>query len=119
MLKIATSFYKELFKKEDRPNIRLLDDFFSPEEKVNHQENIDLEKEFSEKEVKDAIFGSYAQGAPGPDGVSFLFFQTFWEIIKEYFLEIFDEWYNGRLDICRLNFAMITLITKEDDAKKK
>jgi hypothetical protein len=38
MLKIATSFYKELFRKEDRPNIRLLDDFFSPEEKVNHQE---------------------------------------------------------------------------------
>jgi hypothetical protein len=50
--------------------------------------------------------------------VSFLFFQTFWEIIKEYFLEIFDEWYNGRLDICRLNFAMITLIPKEDDAKE-
>jgi hypothetical protein len=49
ILKVATEFYKELFKKEDRPDIRLLDDFFSHEEKVTPRENIELEKEFSEK----------------------------------------------------------------------
>jgi hypothetical protein len=52
MLKVATEFYKELFKKEDRPYIRLLDDFFSREEKVTPQENIELEKELSKKEIK-------------------------------------------------------------------
>jgi hypothetical protein len=77
MLKIATYFYKELFKKEERHDIRLMDDFFSSEEKVTLQENVELEKEFSEEEIKEAVFGSYAEGAPGPDGLSFLFFQSF------------------------------------------
>jgi hypothetical protein len=30
-----------------------------------------LDAEFSEKEVKEAVFGSYADGAPGPDGFPF------------------------------------------------
>jgi hypothetical protein len=77
MLKIATDFYKELFKKEERPDIRLMDDLFSYEEKVTSQEDAELEKEFSEEEIKEAVFGSYAEGAPGPDGLSFLFFQSF------------------------------------------
>jgi hypothetical protein len=95
-----------------------MNDFFSPEEKVTLQENIALEKEFSEEEIKNAVFGSYAEGAPGPDGLSFLFFQSFWDIINGHLLELFDDWYHGRLDIYRLNFAMITLIPKEDDAKE-
>jgi hypothetical protein len=64
------------------------------------------------------VFGTYAEGAPGPDGLSFLFFQTFWEIIKGDLIELFNDWHNGRLDIYRLNFAMITLIPKEDDLKE-
>jgi hypothetical protein len=30
---------------------------------------------------------------------------------------MFDDWFEDRLDIFRLNFAMITLIPKEEDAK--
>jgi hypothetical protein len=51
-------------------------------------------------------------------GLSFLFFQSFWDIIKGDLFELFDDWYHDRLDIYRLNFAMITLIPKEDDAKE-
>ena len=41
-----------------------------------------MEAPFSE-EVKEAVFGSYAEGAPGPDGFSFPFYQKFWNIIKD------------------------------------
>lgn len=40
-------------------------------------ENEWLEAPFSEFEVKDVVFSSYAKGAPGPDGFSFLFYQVF------------------------------------------
>jgi predicted nucleotidyltransferase len=36
-----------------------------------------LDKDFSEEEVKVVVFGSYAEGAPGPNGFSFLFYQSF------------------------------------------
>jgi hypothetical protein len=56
---------------------------------------VDLEKGFSEEEVKKGIDESYAEWAPGPDGFSFLFYQRLWD-----------------MKIYRFNFAMIILIPK-------
>jgi hypothetical protein len=54
--KIATNYYKNLFKFEDRPDIRINDDFFEEEDKVSLEETAILEAPFSEEEVKKAIF---------------------------------------------------------------
>lgn len=35
-----------------------------------------------QKEIKDAIFSSYAKGALGPDGLPFLFYKKIWEILN-------------------------------------
>ena len=35
-------------------------------------ENEILGASFSEEDVREAVFGSYVEGAPGPDGFSFL-----------------------------------------------
>jgi hypothetical protein len=72
---------------------------------------------FTEKEVKIAAFGSYADGAPGPDGIPFMFYQKFWEVIKNDLISMFNAWFNDDLDLYRLNFAMITLIPKENEAR--
>jgi hypothetical protein len=76
MIKIVTSFYKELFGKGDIPDIRLKDDFFSNNEKVTRDKNIMLECRFALVEVKEAVFGSYADGAPRPDGLPFFLLPT-------------------------------------------
>jgi hypothetical protein len=68
-------------------------------------------------EVREAVFGSYADGAPGPDGLSFMFYQKFWDVIKEDLVAMFNAWFRDDLDLFRLNFAMITLIPKENDAR--
>jgi hypothetical protein len=82
MLKIATGYYKDLFKQESRPDIRLKTDFFSAEEKIREGENIMLESRFSEEEIKEAVFNSYADGAPGPDGLSFILLEIHKEFCK-------------------------------------
>ena len=82
MLDVATDFYKNLFGYEPRPNIHLDDQFWSEEELMTEAENASLEKPFSEEEIKEAIMSSYASGAPGPDGLSFLFYQHFRRLSK-------------------------------------
>jgi hypothetical protein len=71
MLDIAKKYYKELFGVEDRLDVRLMEDFYLPEEKVILEENAMLGSRFTLEEVKEDVFGSYDDGAPGPDGLSF------------------------------------------------
>jgi hypothetical protein len=44
-------------------------------------------------------------------------YQKYWDIIAQDLLNLFDAWFDEKLDIFRLNFAMITLIPKENDAR--
>jgi hypothetical protein len=39
------------------------------------EENAKLEEVFTEEEVKTTVFGSYLDGAPGPDGLNFSFYK--------------------------------------------
>jgi hypothetical protein len=66
--------------------------------------------------VKEVVFGSYADGAPGPYGLSFFFYQKYWDVIAQDLINLFYALFEDKLDIFRLNFAMITLIPKESDA---
>jgi hypothetical protein len=79
-------------------------------------ENAELEGPFSESEIREAIFSSYSEGAPPPDGLPFLFYQKFWEYIKEYICDLVKEFQVGNLDLFRLNFALLTLIPKVENA---
>ena len=57
--------------------MRLDEDFFDNSDKVSESELNELEKPFFAEEVKRAITESYSDGVPGPDGFSFMFYQTF------------------------------------------
>jgi hypothetical protein len=117
LLRHAVSFYKTLFGKEEDNGVSVGDDFWEDHEKVSEEENAMLEAPFSETEVKEVVFGSYAEGAPGPDGFSFLFYQVFWDIIKNDLMQLVNSFEKNLLNLDRLNFAMITLLPKEPDAR--
>jgi hypothetical protein len=116
MIALAMSYYNNLFDFEEKLDIILVDDFWHDNEKVSDPQNEMLNADFTEQEVKDAIFGSYAEGAPGPDGLPFLFYQHFWELVKGDLLLLINDWNKGELDHLRLKFSLLTLIPKEDDA---
>jgi hypothetical protein len=116
MLALAVHYYKNLFGFDEKLDISLADDFWHESEKVIDAHNRMLDADFTEQEVKDAVFGSYAEGAPGPDGFPFLFYQHFWNLVNHDLLLMFNDWNKDELDLFRLNFSLLTLIPKEADA---
>jgi hypothetical protein len=68
-------YYKNMFSWESRGAAALGEQFWDAEDLVTPKENRGLIAPFSEQEVKEAVFGSYAKGAPRLDGLLFLFYQ--------------------------------------------
>lgn len=81
-------------------------------------ENDFLCDEFSEKEIRDAVFQMEHNKAPGPDGFPAEFYQFFWETIKADLIQLFVEFHRGKLLLHSLNFGVITLLPKKEDATK-
>ena len=54
--------------------------------------------------------------APGPDGFPAEFYQAFWDLIKDDLMAMFVEFHNGTLPLYSLNFGIITLLPKKDNA---
>ena len=73
-------------------------------------------QQFEMDEVKHAVFDMDNNIALGPDLIPVEFFQVCWEIIKEDLMEMFDEFYDNKMDISRLNYGIITLIPKIKEA---
>jgi hypothetical protein len=113
MLNHAVDYYKNLFGPEPMSGVRLDADFWDDDDKVSIQENELLEAPFSENEIRTAVFESYVDGASGPDGFSFMFYQHFWDLIKGDFMNVVRDFEASNLNIERLNYALITLIPKE------
>jgi hypothetical protein len=118
MLEVASNFYKNLFAFEEGFGIHLGPNFWDPEDQVTLEDNALLEKPFSEEEIRNAVFESYASGAPGPDGLSFLFYQKNWDVIKNDFMALVRDFDSGNLNAARFNYTIVTLILKEPDARE-
>ena len=68
----------------------------------------------TEEEIKQTLFMMHPKKAPGPDGMTALFFQHSWHIIKKDLLDMVNSFLiSGNLDT-RLNLANICLIPKKE-----
>lgn len=91
---------------------------WSSEENMNEEDNIQICKPFEEVEIKHAVFSRDTNKDPGPCSIPIGFFQKCWEIVKEDMMKLFQEFYDGKLDIKRLNYGIITLLHKTKEAHK-
>ena len=58
-----------------------------------------MEVPFTEEEIKLVVCDSYAMGAPGPGSFSFMFYQTFWEVIKGGSMHFVRDFEAGKLNL--------------------
>ncbi|KAL1225412.1 putative mitochondrial protein [Cardamine amara subsp. amara] len=77
---IAKEYFKDLFKSTNPEDFRSLFYDFNP--RLSESVNLELLKEVTKEEVKDAVFAIKPSSAPGPDGFSGFFFKKYWQIIE-------------------------------------
>ncbi|XP_062193487.1 uncharacterized protein LOC133896859 [Phragmites australis] len=111
-----TSYYRDLFGPPVSNQFLMLENRKVDIPQISDIENDMLVEGFSEKEVKEAIYGMEHNKAPGPDGFPAEFYQVFWEVIKADLMALFDDFHEGDLPLFRLNFGIITLLPKVKDA---
>jgi hypothetical protein len=116
LLKHATNYYKELFGPGIGNTIPLDPRMWKDNEKVNEEDNNTLTQPFSEEEVKHALFQMEQNKAAGPDCIPIEFYQKCWGVVKYDILDLFKEFYEGILNLDRINYGVITLLPKVADA---
>jgi mannosylglycoprotein endo-beta-mannosidase len=113
-----TNYYKNLPGIPEQTDIALLEDHIHDIPQVSDEENEILIADFTENEVREVVFQMEHNKAPGPDGFPVEFYQVFWGVIKDDLLAMFHEFHKDNLDLFSLNFGIITLIPKIENATK-
>ena len=73
----------------------------------------DLSLPFTDSEVDAIIKNMPCDRASGPDGFTGLFLKRCWSILKEDFMQLVNEFYEGKCNLECLNNSLITLVPKK------
>ncbi|GKB55719.1 reverse transcriptase domain, reverse transcriptase zinc-binding domain protein [Tanacetum coccineum] len=79
---------------------------------LNDQEALEMVREVSDKEVKDAMFSMGDDKSLGPDGFTAVFFKEAWSIIGNDVIAAVREFFRNGTILKELNHTIITLIPK-------
>jgi hypothetical protein len=112
------NFNKNLFGFLEQTEITLMEDQIHDIPQVSNEENEILIADFTKNEVREAVFQMEHNKSPGPDDFPAEFYQVFWRVIKDDLMAMFLDFHKGSLDLFSLNFGIITLIPKFENATK-
>lgn len=73
---------------------------------------------FTLEEVKIATFQLGSEKAPRPNSFSLIFFQTFWEVVKEDIFSVFSDLQADKLFTGPTDYSYVCLIPKKERACK-
>lgn len=85
---------------------------------MSDADNVILCRPFSESEIRDALFLMERNKVAGPDNIPIEFYQKCWEIVKSDVTQLFDDFFNEKVNVSRMNYGIITLLPKVNDANK-
>ena len=112
---VAESYFKDIFSSTCHENPEPLFTDFEP--KVTAQMNRRLQRPVTMEEVKRATFSIHPQSAPGDDGMTAKFFQSFWNILSGDVFRAVKSFFSGGRILKGFNHTQICLIPKISDAK--
>jgi mannosylglycoprotein endo-beta-mannosidase len=95
---------------------RMRDDIWSEAESLTEEDRVEMDKPFTEEEIKNVVDQMEKNKAAGPDSFPIEFYQACWDIIKQDLMLIFSDFHQDKIDLARINYGVITLLPKGADA---
>ena len=86
--------------------------------RVTNEMNQFLTKDFTKEEVEDALKQMHPTKAPGPDGMSAIFFQKYWYIVGNDVICMVLNVLNSNMSMVEINKTNITLVPKTKNPTK-
>jgi hypothetical protein len=111
-----TEYYKKLFGAPAHTSFSMMENHVTDIPQLTPEENNILTTAFTEVEVFEAISQMEHNKSPGPDGFPAEFYQKCWSIIKDDLMALFTQLHMGQLPLYKLNFGVITLLPKKENA---
>jgi hypothetical protein len=96
--------------------VHLESGFYPIEEQLGAEERVLLNLPFSKNNVVKAINGMKSDSAPGPNGFTAIFFKKLWVYVKNGMMRMVEDFNRNILDLKRLNFGVIILVPKVQEA---
>ncbi|KAK1679993.1 hypothetical protein QYE76_040841 [Lolium multiflorum] len=109
---VIYDFYRDLLGSSSQRVCSVAPNIWGEAEKVSDMDNEKLMLTFLEKELEAIVVDMKSNTAHGPDGFSPIFFKRMWPWLKLGVLHILNDFVLGRIDIARLNFGILALISK-------
>ncbi|CAA7043010.1 unnamed protein product [Microthlaspi erraticum] len=110
--KVAVNYFDNLFTSISPTDFTGI--LSNVSERGTSRENEILTQRVTEAEVRETLFMMNAEKAPGPDGMTALFFQRSWHIVKDDIITMVNNFLLSGIFDERLNMTNICLIPKTE-----
>lgn len=112
LLAHATAYYTDLFGPAPEFNIQINESICDRSVHLSESDNEQLCKPFSEAEIWNALSQMEKNKAAGPDSIPIEFYR------EKDIIQLFSDFHQGKVDISRINYGIITLLPKVSDAAR-
>ncbi|CAA7014948.1 unnamed protein product [Microthlaspi erraticum] len=109
---VATRYFRHLFETSNPEEIELV--LSKVKIIITDTMNEALTRPVTENEVKIALFAMHPEKAPGLDGMTALFYQKFWDLLKEDIVRMVNEFLIDGTIVPGMNETNICLIPKKE-----